>query len=151
MTKLREPLTVEHILSQVISKLDENEIKNITSKSISHFRKCSDPDDKDHNLHFNDAVMFDILMQRKSLGTPFMDNFSLLLEDEFNKINVYENVASTLMKIGGRVGNLMDIAENAMSPDSQMGKEISKQEKDLIYKAINEVEEKIAKLKLSIR
>jgi len=55
------------------------------------------------------------------------------------------------MKIGGRVGNLMDIAENAMSPDSQMGKEISKQEKDHIYKAINEVEEKIAKLKLSIK
>ena len=151
MTKLREPLTIEHILAQAIAKLDENEIKNITSKSISHFRKCSDPDDKDHNLHFNDAVMLDILMQRKSLGTPFIDNFSLSLEDEFNKINVYENVASTLMKIGGRVGNLMDIAENAMSPDSQMGKEISKQEKDHIYKAINEVEEKIAKLKLSIK
>jgi hypothetical protein len=81
--------------------------------------------------------MLDILMQRKSLGTPFIDNFSLLLEDEFNKINVYENVASTLMKIGGRVGNLMDIAENAMSPDSQMGKEISNQEKDHIFKAIN--------------
>ena len=151
MTKLREPLTIEHILAQVISKLDENEIKNITSKSISHFRKCSDPDYKDHNLHFTDAVMLDILMQRKSLGTPFIDNFSLLLEDEFNKINIYENVASTLMKIGGRVGNLMDIAEKAMSPDSQMGKEISKQEKDHIYKAINEVEEKIAKLKLSIK
>ena len=90
MTKLREPLTVEYLLSQSISKLDENEIKNVTNKSISHFRKCSDPDDKDHNLHFNDAVMFDILMQRKSLGTPFMDNFSLLLEDEFNKINVEE-------------------------------------------------------------
>ena len=46
MTKLREPLTVEHVLSQVISKLEEDEVKNITNKSISHFRKCSDPDDK---------------------------------------------------------------------------------------------------------
>ena len=151
MTKFREPLTIEHILSQAIAKLDENEIKNITGKSISHFRKCSDPDDKDHNLHFNDAVMLDILMQRKSLGTPFIDNFSLLLEDEFNKINVYENVASTLIKIGGRVGNLMDTTHDAMSPDGPMGKEISKTEKDQIYKAINEVEEKIAKLKLSIK
>ena len=51
MTKIREPLTVEHILSQVINKLDEKEIKNITNKSISHFRKCSDPDDKDHTLY----------------------------------------------------------------------------------------------------
>ena len=151
MTKLRDPLSIEKILKDLIVKLKEQEIKEFTGKSISHFRKCSDPDDKDHNLHFYDAVMLDILMQRKSLGTPFMDNFSLLLEDEFNKINVYENVASTLMKIGGRVGNLMDIAENAMSPDSQMGKEISNQEKDHIFKAINEIEEKIAKLKLSVK
>ena len=151
MTKLREPLTVEHVLSQVISKLEEDEVKNITNKSISHFRKCSDSDDKDHNLHYIDAIKLDILMQRKSLGTPFIDNFSLTLEDEFNKVNVYENVASTLIKIGGRVGNLMDTTHDAMSPDSPMGKEISKTEKDKIYKAINEVEEKIAKLKLSIK
>jgi hypothetical protein len=151
VTKIREPLTVEHILSQVINKLDEKEIKNITNKSISHFRKCSDSDDKDHNLHFVDAVKLDILMQRKSLGTPFIDNFSLLIEDEFDKINVYENVASTLIKIGGRMGNLMDITQQAMSPDSQMGQRISKKEKDQIYKAINEVEEKIAKLKLSVK
>ena len=90
-------------------------------------------------------------MQRRSLGTPFIDNFSLTLEDEFNKVNVYENVASTLIKMGGRVGNLMDTTHDAMSPDSPMGKEISKKEKDQIYKAINEVEEKIAKLELSIK
>jgi len=90
-------------------------------------------------------------MQRKSFGTPFIDNFSLLIENEFDKINVYENVASTLIKIGGRMGNLMDTTQQAMSPDSQMGKEISKKEKDQIYKAINEVEEKIAKLKLSVK
>jgi len=151
VTKIREPLTVEYILFQVINKLDENEIKNITNKSISHFRKCSDAEDKDHNLHYKDAVKLDILMQRKSFGTPFIDNFSLLIENEFDKINVYENVASTLIKIGGRMGNLMDTTQQAMSPDSQMGKEISKKEKDQIYKAINEVEEKIAKLKLSVK
>ena len=151
MTKIRDPLTIEHILSRVINKLDEHEVKNITNKSISHFRKCSDPDDKDHNLHYADAIKLDILMQRKSLGTPFIDNFSLLIEDEFNKNNVYENVASTLIKIGGRMGNLMDITQQAMSPDSQKGKEISNKERDQIFKAISEVEEKIAKLKLSIK
>ena len=151
MTKIREPLSIEKILKDLIGKLKENEIKEFTGKSISHFRKCSDPDDKDHNLHYIDAIKLDILMQRKSLGTPFIDNFSLTLEDESNKVNVYENVASTLIKIGGRVGNLMDTTHDAMSPDSPMGKEISKTEKDQIYKAINEVEEKIAKLKLSIK
>ena len=56
MTKIRDPLTIEHILSKVINKLDEHEVKNITNKSISHFRKCSDPDDKDQNLHYADAI-----------------------------------------------------------------------------------------------
>ena len=70
MTKIREPLSIEQVLSNVIQKLDENDIKNITNKSSSHFRKCSDPDDKDHNLHYADAIKLDILMQRKSLGTP---------------------------------------------------------------------------------
>ena len=151
MTKIRDSLSIEKILKDLIGKLKENEIKEFTGKSISHFRKCSDPDDKDHNLHYIDAIKLDILMQRRSLGTPFIDNFSLTLEDEFNKVNVYENVASTLIKMGGRVGNLMDTTHDAMSPDSPMGKEISKTEKDQIYKAINEVEEKIAKLKLSIK
>jgi|TARA_B110000967_G_C18701012_1_gene467846 hypothetical protein len=151
MTKIREPLTVEHILSLVISKLDKDEIKVITNKSISHFRKCSDPDDNDHKLHYNDAIKLDILMQRKALGTPFVDNFSLLLSSEFNKDNLYENITNTLIKMGGRVGNLMDISQDALSPNSEIGEEISKQEKDRIYKAINEVEEKIAKLKLSMK
>ena len=99
MTKLRAPLTVEHVLSQVINKLEENEVKNITNKSISHFRKCSDPDDKDHNLHYIDAIKLDILMQRRSLGTPFIDNFSLTLEDEFNKVNIYDLIKLLLFKI----------------------------------------------------
>ncbi|SVD70425.1 uncharacterized protein METZ01_LOCUS423279, partial [marine metagenome] len=30
MTKIREPLSTEHVLSNVIKKLDENDIKNIT-------------------------------------------------------------------------------------------------------------------------
>ena len=45
MTKIREPLTIEKILQDVIGKLKENEIKEFTGKSISHFRKCSDPGD----------------------------------------------------------------------------------------------------------
>ena len=127
MTKIREPLTVEHILSLVISKLDKDEIKVITNKSISHFRKCSDPDDNDHKLHYNDAIKLDILMQRKALGTPFVDNFSLLLSSKFSKDNLYENIANTLIKMGGRVGNLMDISQDALSPNSEIGEEISKQ------------------------
>lgn len=151
MTKIRQHLSIEQVLSSVIKKLDEDEIKNISNKSISHFRKCSDPEDKDHNLHLVDAIKLDILMQRKSLGTPLLDNFELMLDEEFSKINSFQNIESALIKIGGRVGNLMDVVQDARNPESTLGKELSNKEKDLISKAIIELEEKIAKLKLSIK
>ena len=151
MTKIREPLSIEHVLSNIINKLDENEVKNITNKSISHFRKCSDHDDKDHTLYFSDSITLDILAQRKSLGTPLLDNFQLTLEQEFKKINSFENLENILLKIGGRVGNLMDVVQEAINPESSLGKELSKKEKDLISKSIIDLEEKIASLKLSIK
>ena len=151
MTKIRNPLSIENVLSNMISKLNEDEVKNLTNKSISHFRKCSDPDDKDHNLHLGDAIKLDTIMQRNSLGTPLMDNFQIMLDEEFKKINSFENLENTLLKVGGRVGDLMDVVQEAMNPDSALGKDLSKKEKDLINKSIIELEEKIAKLKISIK
>ena len=151
MTKIRNPLSIENVLSNMISKLNEDEVKNLTNKSISHFRKCSDPDDKDHNLYLGDAIKLDIIMQRNSLGTPLMDNFQIMLDQEFKKVNSFENLENTLLKVGGRVGDLMDVVQEAMNPDSALGKDLSKKEKDLINKSIIELEEKIAKLKISIK
>ena len=151
MTKIRNPLSIENVLSSMISKLDEDEVKNLTNKSISHFRKCSDPDDKDHNLYLSDAIKLDVIMQRNSLGTPLMDNFQIMLDEEFKKVNSFENLENTLLKVGGRVGDLMDVVQEAMNPDSALGKDLSKKEKDLINKSIIELEEKIAKLKISIK
>ncbi len=151
MTKIRDPLSIENILSNMLSKLNDDEVKNITGKSISHFRKCGDPDDKDHNLYLSDAIKLDILMQRSLLGTPLIDNFQLFLDNEFKKVNSFENIENTLLKVGGRVGDLMDVVQEAMDPESPLGKDLSKKEKDLISKSIIELEEKIAKLKMSIK
>jgi len=138
-------------LKDLISKLKENEIKEFTGKSISHFRKCSDPDDKDHNLHLSDAIKLDILSLRSQKGSPFLDNIELIIDQEFNELEKLKDVSRILNNIGGRIGNLMDVTEQATSPESQKGAEISSKEKDNIFKAISEVEEKIAKLKLSVK
>ena len=151
MTKIREPLSIEKILKGIISKLKENEIEEFTGKSISHFRKCSDPDDKDHNLHLNDAIKLDVLSVKSQKGTPFLDHISLIINKEFSDMDKLEDVSRNLINIGGRIGNLMDITDKALHPESPKGEEISKKEKDNIYNAISEVEEKIAKLKLSIK
>ena len=151
MTKIREPLSIEKILKGIISKLKENEIEEFTGKSISHFRKCSDPDDKDHNLHLKDAIKLDILSVKSQKGTPFLDHISLIINKEFSDMDKLEDVSRNLINIGGRIGNLMDITDKALHPESPKGEEISKKEKDNIFNAISEVEEKIAKLKLSIK
>ena len=151
MTKLRDPLSIEKILKDLIGKLKENEIKEFTGKSISHFRKCSDPDDKDHNLHLADAIKLDILSLRSQNGSPFLDKIELIIDQEFNELEKLKDVSRILNNIGGRIGNLMDVTEQATSPESQKGAEISSKEKDNIFKAISEVEEKIAKLKLTVK
>jgi hypothetical protein len=151
MTKIRNPLSIESVLSNIINKLDEKDVKNLTNKSISHFRKCSDPDDKDHNLYLSDAIKLDILMQRTSLGTPLLDNFELMIDEEFKKLNSFENLENILLKVGGRVGDLMDVVQEAMKPESSLGKDLSIKERDLISKSIIKLEEKIAKLKISIK
>ena len=151
MTKIREPLSIEKILKDLIGKLKEDEIKEFTGKSVSHFRKCSDPDDKDHNLHLADAIKLDILSLRSQNGSPFLDNIELIIDQEFNELEKLKDISRILNNIGGRIGNLMDVTEQATSPESQKGTEISTKEKDNIFKAISEVEEKIAKLKLSVK
>ena len=151
MTKIREPLSIEKILKDSISKLNEKEIESFTGKSISHFRKCSDPDDKDHNLHLSDAIKIDILSLKSQNRSPFLDNMSLIIESEFITNQNIEDVSRILNLIGGRIGNLMDTAEKALHPDGPMGEDISKQERDNVFNAISEVEEKIAKLKISLK
>jgi len=151
MTILRKPLTIEHILASVIKNLDENQVKEFTGKSLSHFRKCSDPEDKDHNLYFADAIKLDIILQKSQKGTPFLDNFELLLDTELKNIDNPNNISDTLINIGGRIGKLMDVTHQSMDPKSQDGENISNVEKEKIYKAIKEVEEKMARLKLSVK
>ena len=45
----------------------------------------------------------------------------------------------------------MDITQESIGPSGPKGSNISKEEKQKIFKAVSEVDEKIAKLKLSIK
>ena len=151
MTKQRKILSIEFILSQVLKKLEAEEIKISTGKSISHYRKCSDPDDKNHTLYLKDAILLDILMPKKELGTPFSDLIDLNLNHDLNQTNNYNNIKNVLINIGGRLGNLMDTTQNAIDPEGQEGDKISEEEKKKIFEAISQLEEKIIKLKLSVK
>ena len=105
-----------------IDKLNFKKINPFQCFIILLINLCSDPDDKDHNLYLSDAIKLDVIMQRNSLGTPLMDNFQIMLDEEFKKVNSFENLENTLLKVGGRVGNLMDVVQEAMDPESPLEK-----------------------------
>ena len=151
MAKLRKIASIERGIEVILQSLSEKEIKDTIGKGASYLRKCSDPDDKDHNLHLNDAIKLDVLSVKSQKGTPFLDHISLIINKEFSDMDKLEDVSRNLINIGGRIGNLMDITDKALHPESPKGEEISKKEKYNIFNAISEVEEKIAKLKLSIK
>ena len=91
------------------------------------------------------------IWEKVSIKKISSNSFQIMLDEEFKKINSFENLENTLLKVGGRVGDLMDVVQEAMNPESALGKDLSKKEKDLINKSIIELEEKIAKLKISIK
>ena len=60
----RKLISLEGALKEVIKDLKSEALKDVTGKTESHFRKCSDPADKDHNLHFIDAIKLDLILQK---------------------------------------------------------------------------------------
>ena len=64
--------------------------------------------------------------------------------------NQKPDISSSLLKMGDRLGKLMGVTEAALDINSPGGSSISKAEKEEIYKAIAEVEEKISSLKKSL-
>ena len=64
--------------------------------------------------------------------------------------NTKASIMQSLLHTGERLGRLMGVTEKALDPNSPSGSNISKDEKDKIYKALKEVEEKIASLKKAI-
>ena len=60
------------------------------------------------------------------------------------------SIEQSIMQIVSRIGKLTDVTEKALDPKSPGGTSLNTQEKDKIYKALKEVEARIASLKKSI-
>ena len=149
MTKIRKFSSVEQALSFVLKELNADEIQQATSKSVDFFRSCSD-EDKREQIDQKDSIALDIAAARSGHGFPLLSAHTALVENALKSKNNVENIASTLIGIGGRLGDLMDEAKKAIDPDSQGGSAITPAEKQKIDKAIKEVEANIVNLKLSV-
>ena len=148
--KLRKFNSIEQALKEVVRLLDDQVIKSSTGSSSSHFRKCSDEDDINHHVHFKDAVALDIACMRENQGHPLLSLHQTMIDRAMQSSNQSENVTSSLISMGARLGRLMETTQEALDPKSPGGAKIDKMEKQKIYKAIAAVEKRIVELKIAI-
>ena len=146
----RKLISLELALKEIIKDLKDEGLKKATNKSESHFRKCSDENDDDHNIHHKDSIAIDRECIKRGLGTPMLTAHENMLETTHPKLKKLENVSHTLIDIGARIGRLMETTQDAITPSGESGQKISDAEKNNISKAINNAEDKILELKLLI-
>src|SRR6056300_1330275 len=149
MSKTKEIISIEHTLKDVLRKLSDQDIQEITGKSKSYIYKCADPDDHDRHIHFKDVIALEYAMNQLFQKTPF-SNF---LKDHLTttaipvKPGSEHEVLSEVMGIGGRVGDLMDSIHDSMDEKSAGGSKIVPHEKELIYQEIQKIDDQLSKIK----
>ena len=143
----RKLLSLELALKNIVRELKKDEIKEITGKSESHFRKCSNEQDPDHNIHHIDSVRLDLEFRRRKLGSPMLEAHESMLEAADLKLGKLDSTSNTLIDISAKIGRLMEATKGAIEEDSEDGAKLSKNEKEKINIAIEEVEKKILTLK----
>ena len=94
-----------------------------------------------------DSVRLDLECRRRKLGNPMLEAHEALLEAEDLKLGKFDSTSNTLIDISAKIGRLMEATKTAISKDSESGTKFSKNEKDKISIAIEEVEKKILTLK----
>ena len=146
----RKLVSLEIALKEIIKDLKDEGLKKATGKSESHFRKCSDENDSDHNIHHKDSVAIDIESLKRGFGSPMLTAHEDLLEATSPEYKNLDNTSTTLINIGAKIGRLMETTQLAINPEGEGGRKISESEKKHITKAINDVEDKILELKLLI-
>ena len=147
---LRKLISLEQALKDVIRDLKDHGLKEATNKSESHFRKCSDEKDKDHNIHHKDSIEIDRYCMKRGLGHPMLTSHQTILDAADKSTTNVDSASNTLINIGSRIGRLMDTTQKAMDPEGEQGQNLSQKEKDHIHKAIKEVEDKILNLKMIV-
>ena len=159
MTKIRKPLSLEHTLQFLLKKVSADEIKKYTNKSISHFYKCADLDDQDHNISFQDAVKLEQLAIYKGVGVSLLDCFTrMAFDDVFDRISKLgishsndKNIRDQMIDIIHKTSVLMQTVKKYTKKDTgKINSETKKVDLNKIYDLIFKLETHIARLKSNI-
>ena len=145
----RKLISLEGALKEVIKDLKSEALKDVTGKTESHFRKCSDENDT-QDIHHIDSIKIDIECLKRGLGSPMLTAHEDMLEATNPEYKNLDNASNTLINIGAKIGRLMETTQKAINPEGESGNRISETEKKHISKALNDVDDKILELKLII-
>ncbi len=150
MAKLRQISTIEHGLAEAIKNLKSKAIEEVTGKSESFIRKCSDPD-LDQQLDHKDAIKIDKACVERGL-TPYLlrAHEYIILKEIKNTKGSQHDLNELLIKFTILHGQLMDVINNAKNPEGHKGEQISGVEKKEIFDAFEALENKILKIKTTI-
>ena len=129
MAKLRQISSIEHGLTEAIKDLKSQVIEEVTGKSESFIRKCSDPD-LDQQLDHRDAVKIDRACVERGLTPYLLRAHEYIILKEIKKIKTgQEDLNELLIKFTILHGQLMDVISSAKSSEGHKGKSISSVEK----------------------
>ncbi len=148
--KAREFGTIEQALLYAVQQLEDDEIQRATKRKREDIVRFSDPSKPDRNITHLDSINLDIEMMKKNKGHPLLSVHQAIMDKALHGHNQNASITQSLLHMGERLGHLMGVTEKAMDPGGPGGSSISINEKEEIYRAIAEVEEKIASLKKSI-
>ena len=150
MAKPRKISSIEHGLSEAIKQLKSKVIEEVTGKSESFIRKCSDPD-LDQQLDHRDAVKIDRACIERGLSPYLLNAHRYIIEKEFEKFKPENNdINELLIRFTILHGQLMEAIKSAKNPGGERGADISKAEKKDIFDAFEKLERKILKIKTTI-
>ena len=150
MAKNRELSSIEHGLAEAIKNLKTEIIEEVTGKSESYIRKCSDPD-LEQQLDHRDAVKIDKACIENGLAPYLLNSHNYIIMKELAKANLgNQSINELLVQFTISMGKLLDTIKNAKSSKGEKGEAISAAEKKEIYEALHELEDKIIKVKTSV-
>ena len=150
MAKNRELSSIEHGLAEAIKNLKTEIIEEVTGKSESYIRKCSDPD-LDQQLDHRDAIKIDKACVERGLSPYLLRSHEYIILKELKKTSFEDqSMNELLVQFTISLGKLLDSIKSAKNPKGEKGKIISAAEKKEIYDAFHKFENKILKVKTSI-
>lgn len=151
MTKTKEIVSIEYSLKDILTHLSDPDIKNIIGKTKSYLYKCADPDNDVHHIHFKDVLELEKAMIKFKDKTPFSNLFRDYISISEEAISSQRDILTEVVKIGGQMGDLMDIIRESQDEKSSGGSSIVPHEKENIYKEIQNLDDQLMKIKSKLK